>query len=337
MPTIHFLNVKEGDCSIIQHGSGRVSVIDVCNAKSADSDESKQEMVFAKTMATRGVQGNFNQKAYPVNPVAYLKEHGVDSIFRYIQTHPDMDHMDGIKALFAGFDPANLWDTNNNKEMDTPSWASSPYDRRDWEYYKNLRDTSPTHDPKRLTLLSGSQGQYWNRGDAEGSGGDGIRILAPTQELVDEANKKKDDYNDCSYVLLYRVNGYRIIFGGDSHDSTWRHILDTWEEDIRDIDLLVAPHHGRDSGRSYEFLNVLNPALTFFGNARSQHLAYDHWYNRNLPIVTNNQANCMVVDANTSPMNLYVTYEAFAKAVNPSTHYDTQLRAWFAFPIERGK
>ena len=334
MPTIHFLNVKDGDCSIIQHSSGRVSVIDVCNAKSTDSDESKEEMTFAKMMATRGVRGNFNQKAYPVNPIAYLKEHSVNSIFRYIQTHPDMDHMDGIKALFAEFDPANLWDTNNEKEMDTSSWASSPYDRRDWEYYKNLRDASPKHNPKRLTLLSGSQGQYWSKGADGGSGGDGIQILSPTQELVDEANRK-DDYNDCSYVLLYRVNGRRIIFGGDSHDNTWRHILDTWEEDISNIDLLIAPHHGRDSGRSYEFLDVLKPALTFFGNARSEHLAYDHWYNRSLPIVTNNQANCMVVDANTSPMNLYVTYAAFAKAVNPSTHYDAQLQAWFARPIER--
>ena len=33
MATIHFLNVKEGDCSIIEHNSGHTTVIDVCNAK----------------------------------------------------------------------------------------------------------------------------------------------------------------------------------------------------------------------------------------------------------------------------------------------------------------
>ena len=32
MATIHFLNVKEGDCSIIEHNSGHKTVIDVCNA-----------------------------------------------------------------------------------------------------------------------------------------------------------------------------------------------------------------------------------------------------------------------------------------------------------------
>ena len=37
MPIVHYLNVKEGDCSIIQHGSGRISVIDVCNARDPDA------------------------------------------------------------------------------------------------------------------------------------------------------------------------------------------------------------------------------------------------------------------------------------------------------------
>jgi hypothetical protein len=151
---------------------------------------------------------------------------------------------------------------------------------------------------------------------------------------VDEANKK-DDYNDCSYVVLYRTGDKRIIFGGDSHDGTWEHILKNWEADVRDIDLLIAPHYGRDSGRSYEFLDVLRPTLTFFGNARSEHLAYDAWRNRGLLIITNNQANCMVVDAGPSPMNLYVTNETFAKRVNPDTSYSDRFRAWFVGPIER--
>ena len=333
MPTIHFLNVKEGDCSIIDHSSGRVTVMDVCNAKPSSSAVSKSEMALAG-LATRAVHGNFNQKAYPVNPVAYLIEHGIGSIFRFILTHPDMDHMDGISALFDAFPPVAFWDTNNQKTMDSSSWSASPYNQADWELYKALRDTSPQQNPKRLTNLSGDDGQYWNRDESGNPGGDGYKILAPTQKLVDEANKK-DDYNDCSYVLLYRTGSKRIVFSGDSHDGTWEHILKNWEADVRDIDLLIAPHHGRDSGRSYEFLNVLNPALTFFGNARSEHLAYDHWHNRGLPIVTNNQANCMVVDASNSPMNLYVTNETYARRVNASTFYSARFRAWFAYPIQR--
>ena len=45
MPTIHFLNVKDGDCSILEHYSGHKTVIDVCNAKPV---ELMQEALMAK-------------------------------------------------------------------------------------------------------------------------------------------------------------------------------------------------------------------------------------------------------------------------------------------------
>ncbi len=333
MATIHFLNVKEGDCSAIKHNSGRLTVIDVCNAKDPETEESKFAMSMVEA-ATRSVPGNFQQKRYPVNPIAYLRDHGESSIFRYIQTHPDMDHMDGIGALFDEFRPLNFWDTDNEKEMASESWTGSPYSQDDWRYYKRLRDSNPTSDPKRLALLSGAKGQYWNVGDDGTGGGDGLQVLAPTRELVDAGNSS-DDYNDCSYVLLYRTGNKRIVFGGDSHDNSWKHILSNYEDDLRDIDLLIAPHHGRSSGRSYEFLDVLRPALTFFGNARSVHLAYRAWNYRKLPFVTNNQANCMVVDASATPMKLFVTNEAFARKVNSLTFYDATFKAWFAYAITR--
>ena len=339
MATIHFLNVKEGDCSIIKHNSDRVTVIDVCNAKAAESHESQLESIASRIgileaqLTKSEAGGNFRQKNYPVNPVDYLKQHDESSIFRYIQTHPDMDHMDGIKVLFDEFKPLNFWDTENRKEMSSESWSGSPYNQSDWQFYKKLRDYKPSSDPKRLTLLSGDEGQFWNIGD-DTSGGDGLQILAPTQELLDTGNNS-EDYNDCSYVLLYRTGSKRIVFGGDSHDNTWEHILSTYESELRDIDLLIAPHHGRKSGRSYEFLNVLRPALTFFGNARSEHLAYNAWNYRKLKHVTNNEANCMVVDASATPMDLYVTNETYARRENPSTFYNKIFKAWFAYPIAR--
>ena len=328
MATIHFLNVKEGDCSVISHNSERVTVIDVCNAKPPDEQAEKLAEVLLGS-----IRGNFQQKRYPVNPISYLQDHSIDSIFRYIQTHPDMDHMDGIEALFDEFSPINFWDTDNMKEMDDSSWENSPYNEEDWLFYKNLRDTKPNSDPRRLALLAGAKGQYWNMEDGGSFGGDGLQILAPTQELIDSANEADQDYNDCSYVILYKTSGNRIIFGGDSHDDTWEHILENYRDDVDNIDLLIAPHHGRDSGRSYEFLDTLNPTLTFFGNARSEHLAYSAWRNRGLSYITNNQANCMVVDASKTPMVLYVTFENFARKVNSATFYSNTFKAWYVGSI----
>ena len=331
MAIIHFLNVKQGDCSIINHKSGRVTVIDVCNAKPPDTKVEKS--IAEAAMLEKGISGNFQQKKHPANPISYLKDHHITGIFRYIQTHPDMDHMDGIEILFDEFNPINVWDTDNKKEIDDTSWESSPYNEDDWKFYKNLRDTKPTEGPKRLALLDGAEGQYWNIGENDIPDGDGIYILGPNQELIDSANETDDDYNDCSYVLLFRAGSNRIVFGGDSHDDTWEYILDKYPDDVDNVDLLIAPHHGRDSGRSYKFLDTLKPTLTFFGNAPSDDLAYSQWRTRGLSVVTNNQANCMVVHADTKPMQLYVTHKNFARRVNPSSKYDSALKAWYVGSI----
>jgi len=334
MPTIHFLNVKEGDCSIIEHYSGHKTVIDVCNARPVEPLGEALTATMAKS--ERGISGNFQQKRYPVNPLSYMRQHGFTSIFRYVQTHPDMDHMDGIEALFDEFNPINFWDTDNTKELASASWQGSPFRESDWKFYKRLRDTQPEDDPRRLTLYSGARGPYFNQGSDGTVGGDGLHILAPTRELVASANEVDEEYNRCSYVVLYRPGENRIVFGGDSHDETWDYILEHHKAEVTDIDLLVAPHHGRKSGRSYKFLDTLTPTLTFFGNARSEHLAYDAWRSRGLSIVTNNQANCMVVDATTNPMTLYVTHENFARRVNSSTFYNESFKAWYVGPVTEG-
>ena len=163
----------------------------------------------------RGISGNFQQKKFPVNPISYMNDRGISSIFRYVQTHPDMDHMDGIEALFHEFSPTNFWDTGNTKEMQASSWEGSPYRASDWKFYKHLRDTDPDEDPRRLTLYSGARGPFYNQGRDGAGGGDGLHVLAPTKELVAAANEADEDYNRCSYVVLY-------LTGGQQHRVRWR-------------------------------------------------------------------------------------------------------------------
>jgi beta-lactamase superfamily II metal-dependent hydrolase len=98
--TFHFLNVKEGDCTIIEHGSGHVSMIDVCNARKEEKLLSAVESYFLqksseKTAAASGARKNYGQKAHPVNPISYLQDHSIYSLFRFVLTHPDMDHLAG--------------------------------------------------------------------------------------------------------------------------------------------------------------------------------------------------------------------------------------------------
>jgi metal-dependent hydrolase (beta-lactamase superfamily II) len=272
------------------------------------------------------VAGNFQQKKHPVNPVEYLRKFDINSVFRFVLTHPDMDHMDGIKDFFECFSPANFYDSDNNKEMEFPQ--GSPYNEEDWKFYKKLRDTKPQTNPKRIPLFSGDDNFYRTMDWHGNRPGDSFYILAPTPGLVQQANET-EDYNDTSYVILYHGASGRILLSGDSHDNTWEHILDKWKDIVKDVDLLIAPHHGRKSGRSYDFLDTVNPKMTFFGNARSEHLAYSAWQYRKLEYITNNQANCMVVDCSKNNLTLYVTYETFARKYNPYTFHSKTYDAWY--------
>lgn len=320
MGVVHFLNVNEGDCIWVEHPSGHNTVIDISNVKGVVN-------IFEKA----SLSGNHNQKNYPVNPIEYLADRGVETIFRFILTHPDMDHMDGIKGLFNSFEVLNFWDTENTKVMDTnASWGK--YNKEDWEFYQEIRNSEQS--PKVLHLYAGSHGQYYNQDENGESGADGLYLLAPTTELVEEANSTKE-YNDCSYVILYRTgNNKKIIFAGDSAEKTWNYILEKYKEDVTDVDILVAPHHGRKTGGNDEYLDVLNPKLTLFGNAKSQYLDYSSWNNRNLDHITNNQANCIILDTNgTNGIDVYVTYETFARKRNSDTFFLKKYNGWYIMTV----
>lgn len=320
MGVVHFLNVDEGDCIWVEHPSGNNTVIDVSNAKKITNISESASLL-----------GNHNQKKYPVNPIEYLLNRGVKTIFRFVLTHPDMDHMDGIKGLFHSFDVLNFWDTENTKVMDEDSsWGK--YDKEDWEFYQEIRNSESS--PKVLHLYAGSRGQYYNQDENGESGADGLYLLAPSTELVEEANRTKE-YNDCSYVILYRAgNGKKIVFAGDSAEKTWDYILENYKEDVEDIDILVAPHHGRKTGGNDEYLDVLNPKLTLFGNAKSKYLDYDSWNNRNLDHITNNQANCIILETDgTNGIEVYVTYETFARKRNSNTFFSEKYNGWYIMTI----
>lgn len=331
---LHFLNVKQGDCTWIKHPNGRNTVIDVCNAKIIEKTDELQKALksFVLESQLKGVSisGNFRQKEHPVNPIEYLAKFNVSEIFRFIVTHPDMDHLDGIKAFFEKYNPTNVWDTNNKKEMG--SFEGSPYNEDDWNFYKNIRE-GKNKNITRLALFSGSKGKYYNENEDGSCCGNGLFILAPTKKILDDAIEC-DDYNDCSYVIMYRPpNGAKVIIAGDSHDNTWEHILSNWKNEVKNCDILLAPHHGRDSDRSYEFLDTLKPKITFFGNAKSRHLAYNAWSSRNLEKFSNNQGNCLIAKFQKDGTEIRCTFKKFAEtyctANGYNTNYDTATKSYY--------
>lgn len=330
MPQIHYLNVKNGDCSFIKHIDGKITVIDVNNAYLPTRTKRLEEQQQAlKTFIAEKAKGNFDQKNNPVNPIDYLKSHGISHIFRMILTHPDMDHMDGIEDFFETFSPTNFWDTANTKEL--ADFSSGRFNESDWDFYKKLRNGHGSC--KRLILYDGAKGHYWNQKETGETGGNGLHILAPTSGLIDLANET-EDWNDSSYVILYKTGNFKILFCGDADNDTWDHLLQNHETDISNIDLLIAPHHGRKSSCSYEFLKIVNPKITFFGNAdKSSQLAHDMFANLDLYRITNNQGNCLIADIQDGRIDIYVTHEAFAVKESGSSQYNGEVQGYFVKSI----
>ena len=85
MARFHFLNVKNGDCSIIEHNSGHISIIDICNARLPKNDKTlTTEEIYNLTSSASQLakvteaRKNYRQKAYPENPITYLSKFSID-------------------------------------------------------------------------------------------------------------------------------------------------------------------------------------------------------------------------------------------------------------------
>lgn len=267
MLRIDFLNVGHGDCTIISHGSGRLTIVDINNGALLDPTsvaelaEAYKFSALQKSLAssTGMAQALLKQGGYDVeltNPIEFLqKQYPSKSIFRYIQTHPDLDHMRGLLALHQnGINIANFWDRKHDKVPD----FQSDSDKQEWEEYGLLRAGSRGN--KVLHLYQAAKGTFWNQ-DPEGvSGGDGLYVLAPTSEQEYSAGAS-DNSNNLSYVLLVKYQGINVILGGDAEKEVWGSIASTYGQGLK-CDVLKASHHGRDNGYHPDAVKFMSPDYT---------------------------------------------------------------------------
>ncbi len=308
MPTVHFLNVGEGDCSILQHSSGRVTMIDICGGNLDAKQESQAKMLQRIFESTVSGGGDYGMRECPTNPVNYCLANGIKNVFRFILTHPDMDHMDGLDNQLTRVSVANFWETGTRKEK--PDFSEGGYKEEDWDSYAAIADRK-REGITVLSHLAGAQFEFANKGEPKG-GGDYLSIVAPSPALVATANES-EDCNDASYVVVYRTCGGNIVFPGDAHDGTWEHVTKHYKSLVQNCGLLIAPHHGRKSDRDYGFLDVLKPGLTLFGCAPSEHLAYSAWSYRELPYITQNQAGNIILEGTDQGIEVFVENITFAR------------------------
>jgi competence protein ComEC len=264
---VHFLNVGHGDCIVIHSPSGRLSIIDINNGCCLD-DDSYGEIaadysvgLLERTMgvANRSMRGRIlAERGYDVkltNPIEFLQQnYPYKPIWRYIQTHPHMDHMRGLSALQnANIDITNFWDTEHSvvPELDDE-------DKQDWDEYQLLR--SGNRGNRVLRLCRGNTGVFWNE-DPEGiPPGDGIEILHPPRG-GNTSSDSGDNPNNLSYILKLSYRGIIFIFGGDAEEPVWNEVATEYGSQLK-CTVLKASHHGRESGYCQDAVKLMSPEYT---------------------------------------------------------------------------
>jgi competence protein ComEC len=263
---LHFLNVGHGDCTFVELPSGRLMMVDINNSKSLPETDvaalaSRQGLSVYDFRYRSLFKGERSWEAYYksllVDPTDYYRQHfSVRSVFRYIQTHPDMDHMSGLHRFFwqERVPLENFWDVGHEKELNEEDFANSPYSWQDWLVYSLLRlGRGPDNsEHKVIKNLRGAEGQYWTD--------DNIEVLSPSKELIDDCNAC-DEFNDCSYVLKINYGSRSVILPGDAEAAAWSSMLDDLKPDTLSCDALKAAHHGRESGYHEDAVDAMSPEI----------------------------------------------------------------------------
>ena len=261
---IWFLNVGHGDCTVVKFPSGHMAMIDINNARALD-EQSGLELAMSMGRLSEGqylLRKALGQGIEVVQRYEELLEDPVDfwlnnfkgeELFRFILTHPDMDHLSGLYRLTAQ-EPIpllNFWDTNHTKEMSEEDCQDSPYDYRDWQQYQILRQ-SEGH-PKVLRLQREDEGSYWKE--------DGMTLLLPTPELEEKA-QRTEEWNHLSYVLRIQHGDSVVILTGDPSVEALQDLHDHFSAEFLAAGLFSAPHHGRDSGYYQPLVQTISPKYT---------------------------------------------------------------------------
>lgn len=267
MAIVKSYSVGNGDMFSIRHNSDNFTQIDCCLCADAADEH-----------------------------IADLKKQSKGKgITRFISTHPDQDHLQGIEQLDAEMPIHNFYVVKNQ--------ATKSDETESFKHYCKLRD-----DPAKAFYISEGVTRKWmNLGDAE-RGPAGVHILWPNTNnaLFKDALGQAaagDSYNNMSAVIRYSIeNGASFMWLGDLETDFMESIVD--EIELEKTTVVFASHHGRATGKIPDsWLKKLDPQIIVIGEAPSRHLHYYTGYSK----VTQNKAGDITMECIDDKVHIYVS------------------------------
>jgi beta-lactamase superfamily II metal-dependent hydrolase len=222
------------------------------------------------------------------------------NITRFISTHPDEDHLQGIEYLDEQMPITNFYVVKNN--------ASKMDESESFKHYCRLRDSD-----KAYYVYKGCVRRWMNQSD-DGRGSSGINILWPDtsnehfKAALQNAAKGKE-FNNVSLVARYAIEGgASFMWVGDLETQFMEDIFDDIE--LPETTIVFAPHHGRKSGKlPNAWLDKLKPKIIVIGEAPSRHLHYYNSYNT----ITQTSAKDITFIPDGNRVHCYASCETYGK------------------------
>lgn len=272
MPLVRSFTVGNGDMFYIRHGSENFTIID-CQLfgdhKEWLAEEIKEE--------------------------AAKKE-----ITRFISTHPDEDHIQGLEYLDEKIKIVNFYVVKNQ--------ATKPDESESFKHYCKLRDSSHAY------YVEKNCKRKWMNLEGDGRGSSGISILWPDTSNQHYKDALKEaaagtKFNNISLVARYEVSdGASFMWIGDLETQFMEDIYNSI--DLKPTTVVFAPHHGRKSGKlPNKWLDKLKPKIIVIGEAKSRHIHYYGGYDK----ITQTRAGDITFSVNGKKIHCYASNKSYGK------------------------
>jgi len=184
------------------------------------------------------------------SPLLYLKERfGVNRINFLRITHPHKDH---ISDIF------NIDELN-------PIIFSRPKGLTREDVMKDVREEDKPYYEKYFKFSERYNVPVSEEDKLNNTNNWGGVVFESFYPSLDRIN-----INNCSHVTVISYAQSKIIIPGDNEPPSWNELLSntSFVKAIKNADVLLAPHHGRNSGWCKDLFNHFKPSLTIISDGR---------------------------------------------------------------------
>lgn len=212
------------------------------------------------------------------SPLDYIQSK-VKKLDIVVITHPHQDHICGLRQVCEYFKPKHFWHCGRYFEPD-PIFD-------DWTFYEKCRKGElPYCRPTAVRA-----GQMVKIGDAE------ITVLSPKLPFLEGT---PDDVNNNGLILSIVGDRSKLIVTGDTQTEQW----DTLDGRLLEgTSILLASHHGRESGFSERALRIMRPQRIIISDGVPCDTDATMRYEQFAPVSTTRN-NSVVVSAVQEPVSI---------------------------------